>query len=62
MATLKRRDTQLLNPGPYVGIVKGTADVNRMGRLDVYIPELQDVWTEETGKVPLLENTITVKI
>ena len=60
MATLKRRDTQLLNPGPYVGIVKGTADVNRMGRLDVYIPELQDVWTEETGKVPLLENTITV--
>lgn len=59
MADHKRQDRQLPYPGPYIGIVKGTADVNRMGRLDVYIPEIQDTWDNES-EIPLADRTVTV--
>ena len=43
-AKLKNLDTvqtgDLLNPGPYVGVVKNNVDYNRMGRLEVYVPLL----------------------
>jgi len=60
MPELRRESTQLPMPGPYVGFVKGTADVNRMGRLDVFIPELQDRW-DNNDDTPLSERTITVE-
>lgn len=45
-------------PGPYVGYVKSATDVNRMGRLAVYIPELHGVWDENTKS--LQQQTVTV--
>ena len=60
MPELKRQQRQLPMPGPYVAFVKGTADVNRMGRLEVFVPELQDVWDNEDD-TPLNERTITVE-
>lgn len=35
-----------IDPGPYIGIVKNNVDPTRLGRLDVYISELQ---AEDTG-------------
>ena len=60
MPELRRQSTVLPMPGPYIGFVKGTADVNRMGRLDVFIPELQDQW-DNSDDTPLSERTITVE-
>ena len=31
-------------PGPYIGYIKNSADVLRMGRLDVWIPELHGTY------------------
>ena len=36
-------------PGPYIGYIKNPSDVNRMGRLFVYIPELHGSY-DETNK------------
>ena len=33
-------------PGPYIGYIKNSADVLRMGRLDVWIPELHGTYDE----------------
>ena len=60
MPELRRESNRLPMPGPYIGFVKGTADVNRMGRLDVFIPELQDQW-DNNDDTPLSERTITVE-
>ena len=39
------------NPGPYVGYVKNSTDLNRMGRLFVFIPSLHGTY-DETNKNP----------
>lgn len=45
-------------PGPYVGYIKSATDVNRMGRLAVYIPDLHGVWDE--SQKGLSSQTVTV--
>lgn len=45
-------------PGPYVGYVKNPTDVNRMGKLSVFIPALHGTW-DETNK-DIISQTIPV--
>ena len=46
-------------PGPYVGYIKSATDVNRMGRLSVYIPDLHGVWDNKNHK-SISSQTVTV--
>lgn len=45
-------------PGPYIGYVKNPTDINRMGRLAVFIPDLHGTW-DETNK-DIQSQTVTV--
>lgn len=47
------------NPGPYVGYIKNSADVLRMGRLDVWIPALHGPFDESA--LASASQTITVR-
>jgi len=47
------------NPGPYVGYIKNSADVLRMGRLDVWIPSLHGPYDESS--LANSSQTITVR-
>jgi hypothetical protein len=46
-------------PGPYIGYIKNSADVLRMGRLDVWIPELHGTYDESA--LSSLSQTATVR-
>lgn len=46
-------------PGPYIAYIKNSADVLRMGRLDVWIPELHGPF-DESALSPLAQ-TVTVR-
>ena len=45
-------------PGPYVGYVKNPTDVNRMGKLSVFIPALHGTWDESNKDI--ISQTIPV--
>lgn len=47
------------SPGPYVGFVKNSADVLRMGRLDVWIPDLHGPF--DTSALSLSAQTVNVR-
>ena len=46
-------------PGPYIGYIKNSADVLRMGRLDVWIPELHGPYDESA--LSSVSQTATVR-